>query len=251
MSKHIRVLVLLGALLFSMASFSVASAQTGTCDTTGTVNGSATPVAGVVGDTIIFTGTGFAPNESVSFWFTLPNGAVLGTAQPIPGGVNPDGTVGPLPLTIPTSFAQFPGRWAITFQGTPSNHMAIIYFCVGFRQLAATPTSPPAPTATSAPATATAVPPTVPAATATGVLPTEVPTVQPAATTVAEPTATTPAVEPTAAVEPTTTPGTTPGMPRTGENDATLSIMIAFAVVSLSLLGMGWAIRHRNLGLTR
>lgn len=249
MSKHIRVLVPLVALLFSMASFSVASAQTGTCDTTGTVNGSATPVAGVVGDTIIFSGTGFTPNESVSFWFTLPNGAVLGTAQPIPGGVNPDGTVGPVPLTIPTSFAQFPGRWAITFQGTPSNHMSIIYFCVGFRQVAATATPPPAPTATSAPATA--VPTTVPAATATGVLPTQVPTVQPAATTVAEPTATTPAVEPTAAVEPTTEPGTTPGMPRTGENDATLAIMAAFAVVSLSLLGMGCAIRRRNSGLTR
>src|SRR5436305_11682610 len=106
MSKQIRVLVPLVALVFSMvfsvASFGVASAQTGNCDTTGTVNGSATPVAGVVGDTIIFRGTGFTANEAVSFWFTLPNGSVLGTAQPISGGVNPDGSVGPLPLTIPS-----------------------------------------------------------------------------------------------------------------------------------------------------
>ena len=131
MSKRLRIFLPLVVLLLSMASFDRASAQTGNCDTTGTMNGSADPPAGVVGDTIIFRGSGFTPGEAVSFWFTLPNGVVLGTEQPIPGGVNPDGTIGPLPLPIDESLVNLgTGRWAFTFQGASSGHQAIIHFCI-------------------------------------------------------------------------------------------------------------------------
>ncbi len=100
-----------------------------TCDTSGTVDGSATPNHGRVGDTIVFAATGFRAGEAVSFWFTSPQGQVLGTPAPIPGGVNPDGTIGPLPLRLDSSLV--PGRWALTFQGASSNHVSVIYFCVG------------------------------------------------------------------------------------------------------------------------
>src|SRR6476660_3788846 len=125
-----------------MASRSTASAQTGTCDTSGTVNGSATPVAGIVGDTIVLRGTGFTAGEDVSFWFTLPDGSVAGTPSPVPGGVNPEGSVGPLPLDSHRGLPS-PGnrRRGNNLPGAPSNHQAIIYFCIGFRQAEATPTA--------------------------------------------------------------------------------------------------------------
>src|SRR5438046_4718434 len=91
MRKHLMLIALLAVMAVGLFPVSSASAQTGTCDTTGTVNGSATPVAGLVGDTITFIGTGFTPGESVSFWFTLPNGVVFGTPSPIPNGVYPAG----------------------------------------------------------------------------------------------------------------------------------------------------------------
>ena len=65
------------------------------CDVSGNQDGQATPSSGKVGETLTITARGFQPREAVSFWFTAPNGDVIGTARPIPGGVNPDGTVGP------------------------------------------------------------------------------------------------------------------------------------------------------------
>jgi len=264
MHRRLRVLALLVVVLaLSFAGFTrTASAQTGSCDTTGTVNGSAVPVAGVVGDTITFRGTGFTPRESVSFWFTLPNnGGVFGTPSPITGGVNSDGSVGPLPFQIPAAFGQVPGRWAITFQGTPSNHQAIVYFCVGFRQAAATATSVPA-TATSVPATSTAAPATATteATATTGATATTVATVEASPTTAASPTTVaaspttaeaTPTSVPTAVVPPTEVPTVaplptetpmgggvvTPGMPSTGQPDTTP--MAVILLVTLVLLGLG------------
>ena len=266
MSAKVRALVLLVVFAaLSLAPFSggAASAQTGNCDTTGTVNGSATPVAGVVGDRITFRGTGFTPGESVSFWFTLPNnGGTFGTPSPIPNGVNPDGSIGPLPFTIPQAFGAIPGRWAITFQGTPSGHQAIVYFCVGFRQAANTPTPPPAPTNTTAPATDTAVPATATtAATATSeATATSAATATTEATAVATAVATTPpapptiapteVVPPTEVVMPSPTAvvggvtGGTPGMPRTGgESDLTPLAVILLA--ALAVVGTGVAVRRR------
>jgi hypothetical protein len=102
------------------------------CDTSGSVNGTATPPSGRPGTTILFRATGFAPNEEVSFWFTLPNGDVLGTAAPVPAGfVNPDGSIGPLPFTIDSSIVGVGvGRWGLTFKGASTQHTAVIYFCV-------------------------------------------------------------------------------------------------------------------------
>jgi hypothetical protein len=102
------------------------------CDTSGNRNGEATPSSVRVGQTTVFRARGFQPNEDVSFWFTTPSGIVVGTPAPVPGGVNPDGSVGPLPFTIDPAFPEVfgYGRWAITFQGASSNNVAVIYFCI-------------------------------------------------------------------------------------------------------------------------
>ena len=69
--------------------------------------------------------------ENVSFWFTLPDGSVVGTEEAVPGLVNPDGTIGPLPLDVDSSLVGVgEGRWAITFQGDSSHQQAVIYFCL-------------------------------------------------------------------------------------------------------------------------
>src|SRR5438128_474354 len=132
MSGHFKVLAILMALIVGSA-FTTGSvhAQTTSCDTSGSVSGTATPAYGTVGSTIVFRATGFQVGEDVSFWLTLPNGVVVGTAAPLPGGVNNDGTIGPLPLPIDQNTVNLAtGRWAITFQGASSNHQAVIYFCV-------------------------------------------------------------------------------------------------------------------------
>src|SRR4051794_22804143 len=122
MFRQIRFVAILVALLFgTVLSTGSAFAQTPSCDTSGSVNGTATPNIATVGTTVTFRATGFSSGEDVSFWFTLPDGSVVGTAQPIPGGVNPDGSVGPLPFTITQQLVNLAtGRWAITFQGASS-----------------------------------------------------------------------------------------------------------------------------------
>jgi len=103
----------------------------GTCDTSGSKDGTATPDNGGPGTTIVFRGTGFSPSEGISYWFTDPHGNVGGTPSPLPAGlVNSDGSIGPLPLTLDSSFTSDPGRWAITFEGASTHHQTIIYFCV-------------------------------------------------------------------------------------------------------------------------
>ncbi|MDQ5825087.1 MAG: hypothetical protein M3441_12905 [Chloroflexota bacterium] len=202
MFRHARIFTMLAvvmlALVFSAGSAGRVSAQSQGCDITGTRNGTATPTYGTTGSTLIFRGTGFAQGEDVSFWFTTPQQEVFGTANPVSGGVAPDGSVA-LRLTIPREFVDFaPGKWAITFQGATSNNVAVIYFCV---------LTPEQATQVAQPATATAVPPTAVPPTAvppTAVPPTTVPTtaVPATATTVAT---TAPAVSPTtdAAMSPT------------------------------------------------
>ncbi|MDQ5867182.1 MAG: hypothetical protein M3390_15850 [Chloroflexota bacterium] len=209
MFRHARIFTMLAvvmlALVFSVGSAGHVSAQSQGCDTTGTRNGSATPAYGTTGTVIMLRATGFRPGEDVSFWFTLPNGRVAGTAAPVGGGVNPDGSIGPLDFEIEQRDVDtFPGRWAITFQGASSNNTAVIYFCVLTPQQAtavaqpAQPTAAPA-TATSVPATATTVATTAPAAsptTAAAVSPTTAAAVSPTADAAVSPT--TAAVSPTA-----------------------------------------------------
>jgi hypothetical protein len=102
------------------------------CDTSGSVNGTATPPSARPGTTILFRATGFSPSEEISFWFTLPNGEVLGTVEPVPPGfVNPDGSIGPLPFPIDEDIVRIgTGRWGLTFKGASTEHIAVIYFCV-------------------------------------------------------------------------------------------------------------------------
>jgi hypothetical protein len=92
------------------------------------------------GESIRFAAGGFTPSEPISFWFTLPNGSVAGTAHPItpqdvegsdvnivPGD---DGVLGPLTFRTSAEFATAPGIWAITFQGAYSSNQAIAWFCL-------------------------------------------------------------------------------------------------------------------------
>ena len=102
------------------------------CDVSGNRNGTSNKTSIRAGESISFAAWGFTPNEPVSFWFTLPDGSVLGTSSPLPEGegVEGDGTIGPLELNTTPVFATSPGRWALTFQGAYSNHVAVIYFCI-------------------------------------------------------------------------------------------------------------------------
>jgi len=252
MLRRVQIVSVILALVLGLVAFSApASAQT--CDTSGTVNGSATPVAGVTGDTIVFVATGFTVGEDVSFWFTSPNGVVVGTAQPIPGGVNPDGSVGPLPWRIgefpvlPTLFGE--GRWALTFQGASSNNTSVIYFCVGFR---VQPTATPAPpTSTPVPPTATTVAasPTAQATATTAATAAATETVAVAATpttaVVETPTAVVETPVPVATVMPVETPTpVTVGMPRTGQGEAGPSPLLLFGLAGLCLLLAGLGARR-------
>jgi hypothetical protein len=266
-----KLLIGVFALVLSLGPLHTAqAAQTG-CDTSGTQNGSATPTTAWPGQTIIFRGQGFTPGEAVSFWFTTPDGDVFGTPAPIPGGVNGDGTIGPLPLEIDEDLVSVaPGRWAITFQGASSSNVAIIYFClITTAQATATAQVPP-PTATPEPATATAVPPTDTPAPPTPVPATaviETPTTPPLATliptTVATAVPTTaptlmPTTVPTLAPLPTDTafpmPVATvapPGMPTTGSGGLDNAWLPPLVLFGLALLALGGLARRARFGPRR
>ena len=275
MFRHARIFTMLAAvmlaLVFSVGSAGTVSAQSQGCDTTGTRNGTATPTHGTTGTVIMLRATGFTPGDEVSFWFTVPDGRVAGTAAPVAGGVNPDGSIGPLPFEIEQRDVDtFPGRWAITFQGASSNNTAVIYFCV-LTQQQATAVAQPA-TATAAPATATtAATATVPA-TATTVAPAVSPTVAATNTVVAATATTAPAlptdtVAPVMPVETATTvaiptevmpvetpmgggagTGDLPGMPTAGQSDG--SMFATLVLAALGLLGLGF-IARRAKGVSR
>ncbi len=103
------------------------------CDTSGNRNGRATPEVVRAGGTVSFTATGFQQGRPISYWFTTPSGIVVGTPRAVNLPVNPDGSLGPLPLDIDPVLPQLFGfgRWAITFQqGDPAINTAIIYFCI-------------------------------------------------------------------------------------------------------------------------
>ena len=99
------------------------------CDVSDDRNGAALPADVRPGGNTTFIARGFTEGEPVSFWFTLPNGNVFGTAAPIPNGAGRGGVL-LIPYTIPNEYGQYPGRWAITFQGASSGNVAVIHFCV-------------------------------------------------------------------------------------------------------------------------
>jgi hypothetical protein len=78
----------------------------------------------------LFTARGFEPKEPASFFLTRPDGVVGGTNNPVEGGVDANGVIGPVPLLLSEGFSRFPGRWALTFVGANSNRTVIIVFCV-------------------------------------------------------------------------------------------------------------------------
>jgi hypothetical protein len=104
------------------------TAATG-CDISDDRNGGAIPADVRAGGITTFIARGFRQGEAVSFWFTLPNGNVFGTAAPVPNGAGPGGVL-IIPFDVPTEFGANPGRWALTFQGASSGNVAIIHFCV-------------------------------------------------------------------------------------------------------------------------
>lgn len=97
----------------------------------GNVNGVQDRDTIFAGESMVVLGVSrFTPGEQVSFWFTVPQGGVLGTARPLDIGVNGDGSLGPFEIPTSAEFASFPGRWALTFQGAFSRTQSVFYFCV-------------------------------------------------------------------------------------------------------------------------
>ncbi|MBF6614784.1 MAG: hypothetical protein IVW55_16865 [Chloroflexi bacterium] len=82
------------------------------------------------GQSIRIAAGGFTPGEPVSYWFTAPDGSVAGTAHPVDLGPDANGNIGPYTIQTDAEFAQFPGRWALTFQGAYSGNVAVAYFCI-------------------------------------------------------------------------------------------------------------------------
>ncbi len=263
MFKRARIFGVLFAMLLGTVSFGVASAQTATCDLPPSVNGTATPNSVRTNETTLLVGTGFTPGEAVSFYFTLPDGSTFGTANPVEGGVLPDGRVG-LPLTITPEFATLgAGRFAITFVGATSQHTAVIYFCVN-----ATP-SQPAPTNTAV--APTAVPATATVQATDTVQPTSVVTSTVEATSTSAPVATntvaaatvtsapvetatsvmmdTPTSVPVATTAPVEASPTsfTPGMPTTGQPVDMLPFILLGLALALSTMVAGWYMRRRQV----
>jgi hypothetical protein len=243
-----------------------AYAQSNGCDTSGTHDGTASPTLVLPGQQVSFTATGFQGGENVSFWFTRPDGAVAGTASPL-CCASGDGSVRFAPLTLPGSFYQYEGRWALTVQGAASNHQSVIYFCVFQTQPTVAPSATPVPptatavppTATTAPATATTAPAATDTPVATAPAATETPVATaPAATattvventpTAAVPTATTapvstPVPQPTEAASPVATQ--VPGMPRTGSGDSLGAVTLVALLLAAGLLSAGFYSRRRT-----
>ena len=230
-------------MIMCLSTFSspVRTAYAQACDPAGSIDGTANPSTVLPGQTVTFTATNFTANEQVSFWFTTPSGVVAGTAAPL-CCASPDGVVRFAPAPLPSAFYQDPGKWALTVQGSTSNHTSVIYFCV-VTQVQPTPppatATPPPPAATATSTTAAASPtaavtaaPTEPGVIATPT--TEAATPMPVATEM-----------PTEVPLETATP-VSPGMPRTGQGQpADPTFLVGVGLLSLALLIAGLGVRRR------
>jgi hypothetical protein len=256
------------ALLLTLAT-SGNTAQAQACDPSGSIDGTAVPNVVPPNTSVAFTATNFSPGEEASFWFTLPDGNVFGTAAPL-CCADQTGTVRFEPLVLPDGFYQFPGRWALTVQGASSQHTSVIFFCV---VTSIQPTQPPAtntpvpvpPTNTPLPPTATTVPPTVEATATTAITPTVVVSPTAAVTIEVSPTAaaatpTVAAATPTVVVLPTMPPVVvpppvaatpiTPGMPTTGGSPGGpegAMLYVAAIAAALTLAALGYFAKRRAI----
>ncbi|HET6313920.1 MAG TPA: hypothetical protein VFH60_08800 [Chloroflexia bacterium] len=114
----------------TIAAATATAAAGGACNPITSPDGEAVPNTARPGDTILFTARGFEPNEPASFFLTRPDGVVGGTDNPVEGGVDANGVIGPIEFPLAAGFSRFPGRWALTFVGANSNRTVIIVFCV-------------------------------------------------------------------------------------------------------------------------
>ncbi|HYP19510.1 MAG TPA: hypothetical protein VEY08_05495, partial [Chloroflexia bacterium] len=114
----------------TIAAATATAAAGGACNPLTSPDGEANPNTARPGDTILFTARGFEPNEPASFFLTRPDGVVGGTDNPVEGGVDANGVIGPIEFPLAEGFSRFPGRWALTFVGANSNRTVIIFFCV-------------------------------------------------------------------------------------------------------------------------
>ena len=89
-------------------------------------NAVVTPNCGPAGTEFEFSGSGFAANENVGLYTTLPDGTVYGT--PETDTVGKDGKL--TGWRVPTSTTDPQGVWAITMEGLTSHRKAIGYFKV-------------------------------------------------------------------------------------------------------------------------
>jgi MYXO-CTERM domain-containing protein len=211
----------------------VRTAYAQACDPSGSVDGSAQPTTVLPGQTVTFTATNFTANEEVSFWFTTPSGVVAGTAAPL-CCASPDGVVRFAPAALPSAFYEDPGKWALTVQGSTSNHTSVIYFCVLTSQPATATPPPPAATATATTAAASPTAAVTAAPTEPGVI--------------ATPTTAAATPVPVATEVPFETPTPVlPGMPTTGQGQtADPSFLVWVGLLGLALLVAGLGVRRRT-----
>jgi hypothetical protein len=85
-----------------------------------------TPKCGTKGTVFTITLLHFAPDEKLSYWFTDPQGNVIGTQAPQSFGSHG----GNIQITFDSSSAIIytSGDWAVTFQGENTNVQSVAYF---------------------------------------------------------------------------------------------------------------------------
>src|SRR5438477_558790 len=83
----------------TLAAPAGAPLKQGPCDNPPDQSATVTPKCGPKGTVFQVTVMGFTPNEPLSFWFTDPNGNVIGTANPFSGNHGAD-------LTLPVDTNQ-------------------------------------------------------------------------------------------------------------------------------------------------
>jgi hypothetical protein len=76
------------------------------------------------GGAFVATGAGFQPNETISYWFTAPDG------RSVPGDFTLAGLDGSLEFTYTMSLSSPGGLWALSAYGESSDHLGVAFFAV-------------------------------------------------------------------------------------------------------------------------